>query len=341
MYNPSTKEKTWKSITVNNWVTPPPGQDARSCKSDAFSIVHQSTSSDPTHSENYTITAKISDDISLSLKVFRPNSVSGFKVGKSPKGGFTYFGTNQEKPDGYVVHRFWPRTKAVGHLTLGSGGSAMGGSSRIEEIKGVGMMVHAIQGMRPNLIARSWNFCWFTGKLPASDGHDTTAESDVSGIMMEFTTTEAHGRKRGGEGGTVVNVGCINIGDTVVVTAETQWADQAGAAATSPVVSRATHYDAVLDKDTGYQQPQKLAFTWAGPIPQAPAEIVKANIKMDVGFGDTSNGLIEKVDVLSEIPAVLKTIVNAMGTKPYIYQVCFECNRLPLLGLNYPIVDAA
>jgi Svf1-like C-terminal lipocalin-like domain/Svf1-like N-terminal lipocalin domain len=318
----------WKSITVNNWVTPPPGQDNRSCKSDAFSIVHQSTSSDPTHSENYTITAKVSSELSISLNVSRPNSVSGFKVGNAPTGGFTYFGTNKEKPDGYVVHRFWPRTKGVGRLIFGSGGSAQGGGSRIEEISGVGMMVHAIQGMRPNLIARSWNFCWFTGKLPASDEHNTAADTGVSGIMMEFITTESYGRKQGGDGGTAVNVGCVNIGNTVVVTAETQWAD-AGGAINTPVISRATHYDAIMDRETGYAQPQKLAFSWLGPVPGTPAEVVKASLSMDVGFGETSNGLIEKVDVLSEIPAVLKTIVNAMGTKPYIYQVRARFSHSP------------
>jgi hypothetical protein len=33
-------------------------------------------------------------------------------------------------------------------------------------------------------------------------------------------------------------------------------------------------------------------------------------------------GLIEKVDVLAEIPYVIKSVVNYVaGTKPYIYQV--------------------
>ena len=320
LYDPSTKEQTWKSVSVSDWVTPPPGQDGRSCKSDSFSIVHRSTSSDPTHSENYTITARVSPEISLSLNVSRPNNVSGFKVGNGPTGGFTYFGTNKEKADGYVVHRFWPRTKAVGRLIFGQGGSAQGVDSRIEEISGVGMMVHAIQGMRPNLIARTWNFCWFTGKLPASDEHNPAADTGVSGIMMEFTTTDGYGRKKGGEGGTVVNIGCVNVGDKVVVTAETQWADAVGAV-NAPVVSRATHYDTVLDKDTGYQQPQKLSFTWAGPIPEAPTDMVKASLSMDVGFAETSRGLIEKVDLLAEIPAFVKTVVNVLGTRPYIYQV--------------------
>ncbi|KAG8816310.1 putative cell survival pathways protein, partial [Serendipita sp. 399] len=159
LYNPSTKETIWRSTTVNNFVTPPPGQDKRSCKSDSFSVVYRPTSSDATHSENYMITAKLSDDISILLTVSRPNDASGVKIGKSPHGGFTYFGTNKDKADGYVVHRFWPQTKVTGHLTLGTPGSAAsGGTAHIEEFRGHGMLVHAIQGMRPNLVASRWNF---------------------------------------------------------------------------------------------------------------------------------------------------------------------------------------
>jgi hypothetical protein len=284
-----------------------------------FTIVHRDTS-DPDYSENYTINVNVGPEIQLSIIVSRPNSVPGVKVGKSPNGGYTYFGQNKDRPDGYVVHRFWPRTKFSGHLTWGANGSAMGGGSGIEEIKGVGMMVHAIQGLRPNLVARRWNFCWFTGTLPAGDGHEAEG---VSGIMMEFTTPEAYGRKRGGEGGVTVNVGNITIGDKVIVTAETKWPDEA-AASNVPIMSRATHMDTLLDKDTGYNAPQSILFSWQGLVTNSPvaAESTKAELLLDVGAGKESKGLIEKVDVLAEIPKVLKAVVNMTGTKPYIYQVC-------------------
>jgi hypothetical protein len=320
LHNPATKETLWKSLNVSNFVTPPPGQDKRSCRSELFTIVHQSTSSDPTHSENYTITAKIADDLQLSLTVSRPNNISGFKVGNAPTGGFTYFGTNKERPDGYVVHRFWPKTKVVGHLTYGGGGSAVGGSSgsRIEEIKGIGMMVHAIQGMRPNLIATRWNFAWFAGSAPVHE--DSAHKVAVSAIMMEFTTPSNYGRKRGGEGGVTVNVGCVSIGEEIVVTAQTEWADEAKGAS-APVISRATHIDTTYDKDTGYDQPQQISFEWEGPLASDTSKKVKADLMLDVGFGETSRGLVEKVDVLQELPLVIKKLVNMTGTKPYIYQV--------------------
>lgn len=312
LYNPATKEVTWRSSSVSNFVTPPPGQDKRSCKSDTFSIVYRPSSSDPDHSENYTVTAKVSDDISVSLIVTRPNHAPSVKIGSLPKGGYTYFGTNMDNADGYVVHRFWPQTKVSGHITFGSAGGAAGSAGRIEQFTGFGMLVHAIQGMRPNLIARRWNFCWFTGHIPDSDKR-------VSAIMMEFTTTESHGRKKGGEGGVVVNVGCVSVGERVAATAETKWPD-APRIQNAPVISRATHLETVLDKDTGYMQPQKIEFSWQNVIAQDKEHKFKADLLLDVGFGEHSKGLIEKVDVLAEIPKVLKTIVHATGTKPYIYQ---------------------
>lgn len=307
----------WRSLTAKDFVSPPPGQDKRSCKSDLFSVVHRDTSTDPDHSENYTINVQLGTDLQLSLNVFRPNSVPGVKVGKSPHGGYSYFGTNKDKADGYVVHRFWPRTKVTGHLMWGGGGSAAGsGGARMEEIKGTGMMVHAIQGMRPNLIARNWNFCWFTGTLPAGDGHEAQG---VSGIMMEFTTPDNYGRKRGGDGGVTVNVGNVTIGDHVVVTAETKWPDEQSSSSAA-VMSRATHLDKLYDKDTGYDAPQKIQYSWQGPVAHSQ-ESLKAELLVDVGAGEQSKGLIEKVDFLAELPKVLKALVNATGTKPFIYQV--------------------
>jgi hypothetical protein len=151
---------------------------------------------------------------------------------------------------------------------------------------------------------------------------------------MEFTTTDAHGRKKGGEGGVIVNVGCISVGDKVVVTGETKWPDEArDNNAGTPVKSRATHYTTVHDGETGYAPPTKIGFEWKGVVPHHPEDSVEGAITMEVGEGQTSRGLIEKVNVLAEIPPVLKKIVNMMGTNPYIYQVSLSLLLLPFLFL--------
>ncbi|KAF9238520.1 oxidative stress survival, Svf1-like protein [Melanogaster broomeanus] len=302
IYNPKTNKSIWRSINVSNFVTAPPGLDMRSCKADQFSITCK-PSSDPSHPEMYVIRANLSDDLQVSLDVSRPASVPGFKVGKGPKGGFSYFGADLDKPEGYVIHRFWPRTVASGHIIH---------KGQATVVKGVGMFVHAIQGMRPNLVASRWNFADF----------QSTAYGGVSAIQMEFTTLDTYGRHGPGSGGVTVNVGSLVLGGKLaVVTAETRWPDEP-LKESSPVMSRVTHIDPVHDSDTGYKQPSALDFRWAGPsILTGSQGTVSASLSVDVGKPHAPKGLIEKVDVLAEIPYVIKTMLNhVVGTKPYIYQ---------------------
>jgi len=300
IYNPNTKGIIWKSINVTNFELAPAGLDKRSCKGDQFSIIHKSAPGTD-YPESYTIRANLADDLQISLDIVRPVGVPGYKIGKGPQGGFSYFGPDLEKPDGYAVHRFWPHDMATGHII--SKGHAL-------TAKGPGMMVHAIQGMRPNLVAARWNFANFQSE----------AHGGVSAVQMEFMTIDAYGKKGDGSGGVKVNVGSLVLGGKLVaVTAETAWPgeDQLDNAA---VISRATHSGLVADADTGYDAPSEMVFRWAGPSLGAEGT-VDATLKVDVGGPAAPKGLIEKVDVLAEIPYVLKTVVNYVaGTKPYIYQ---------------------
>ncbi|KZT00804.1 oxidative stress survival Svf1-like protein [Laetiporus sulphureus 93-53] len=302
LYNPATKERIWKSINVTNFVTPPPGLDKRSSKADEFSITHHS---DPgsDHPESYHIRVNLSDDLQISLDVKRPASAPGWKVGKGPKGGFSYFGYDLENPDGYVVHRFWPWDYATGTIIR---------SGRAQSVQGPGMFVHAIQGMRPNLVAARWNFAHFTS--PEYGG--------CSAVQMEFTTTDSYGRHGSGSGFVAVNVGSLVLGGKLVaITAETKWPDEA-LPDSEGVISRAVHTKLAHDPDTSYDAPMELVFRWAGPslLPEAPGAL-DATLTVDVGPPSSYKGLIEKVDVLAEIPYVIKTMVNYVaGTKPYIYQ---------------------
>ena len=290
-------------MNVTNFVTPPPGLDKRSSKADQFSITYKSKpgSDEP---EGYTIRANYDNELQISLDVVRPASVPGFKVGKGPKGGFSYFGPDLAKPDGYVVHRFWPRTTGKGLVML---------KGKAIEAKGTGMMVHAIQGMRPDTVAGRWNFAHFQSE----------AHGGVAAIQMEFTTTDAYGKAGAGSGHVTVNVGSLVLANRLVaVTAETKWPGEPQPDAAA-VVSRAFHARTAHDPDTGYDAPTELVFRWAGPvIGGAEGEAVDATTQVELGPPNASKGLIEKVDVLAEIPYVIKTMVNYVaGTKPHIYQV--------------------
>ncbi|KAF5382172.1 hypothetical protein D9615_004403 [Tricholomella constricta] len=302
-FDPQTKETIWKSINVNNFVTPPPGLDKRSSKADEFSITFKHTPGSD-HPESYTIRANLGTDLQLSFEIARPASIPGWKVGKGPKGGYTYFGPDPAKAEGYAIHRFWPHFRATGHMIH---------KGKAASYQGPGMMVHAIQGMRPNLLAASWNFGNFQ-----SEQH-----GGVSAIQMEFKTCDSHGQKGPGSGGVWVNVGSLVVGGKLVaVTAETKWPDEEPL--NDGVVSRTTHLNAVLDPDTSYKQPRQILFEWQAPsiLLESPGT-VKAKLEVDVGDLENPKGLIEKVDVLAEIPYVVRMAVNYVaGTKPYIYQWC-------------------
>jgi len=302
VFNPGTGEKTWRSVNVSNFVTPPPDLDKRSSKSDEFTITHADNPGTD-YPESYTISANLSDGVQITIEVRRPVAVPGFKIGKGPDGGYSYFGPDAAQPEGYVVHRFWPLTRTSGKISV---------NGKPLAVDGPGMFVHAIQGMRPNLVASRWNFTHF--QSPAHGG--------VSAVQMEFTTTNAYGRKGAGSGYVSVNVGGLVIGGKLAtVTAETKWPDE-DQPDKADLVSRAQHVKGVHDPDTGYPQPTELVFRWAAPsiVPDVPG-LVEGSLTVDVGGPSEPKGLIEKVDVLAEIPTVVKTVVSYVaGTKPYIYQ---------------------
>ena len=319
----------WRSVNVSNFVTPPGPSggvtyDKRSSRADEFTIIHKSGNLPDGAAESYTINANPSRDIQIALVISRPASAPGFKLGKGSKGGFSNFGTDPENREGYVVHRFWPRTVASGHIV--HGGKAI-------TAHGPGMFVHAIQGMRPNLVASRWNFANF----------QSNEYGGVSAIQMEFTTLEQFGRKGAGSGCVKVNVGSLVVGGKLVaVTGETTWPDEP-LSDHALIKSRATHFDTQVDSDTNYSPPSRLVFEWAGPSVATDLRgNISAKLDVDVGTPQSPKGLVEKVDVLAEIPKVIKAVVNYVaGTKPYIYQVCHVLlhNQMEV-HVYFPVVES-
>ena len=87
-------------------------------------------------------------------------------------------------------------------------------------------------------------------------------------------------------------------------------------------VSSASHRSPTKDKETGYLAPGGIDFEWESERRdgkgRAGAKLGVDELGLVVGEG----GLIEKVDVLAEIPYVIrKGLAAVTGTKPYIFQV--------------------
>lgn len=137
-----------RSINVSNFTTPPSGLGS---KADKLSITCR-PSTDPSHLEMCAIRAHLPDDSQVSLYVLHLARVPEFKVGSGPNCGFSYFVPDEDKPEDYAVHHFWLCTIASGRFIH---------KGQIVEAKGTVIVVHAIQGMRPDLAASSWNFANF------------------------------------------------------------------------------------------------------------------------------------------------------------------------------------
>jgi Svf1-like C-terminal lipocalin-like domain/Svf1-like N-terminal lipocalin domain len=168
-------------------------------------------------------------------------------------------------------HIFWPRT----HVT----GSVIANGHTIDA-KGLGMYVHAIQGMKPHHAACKWNFGNFQGK-------------NISAVMMEFTTPPSYGSQ-------VVNIGGIVKED--------------GTLAAAMVENAAIHKTVEKDEETGWDAPTSLELSWMGQT--------KDGVEVTAITDSDLKNLVERVDVLAEIPAVIKAfIAGVAGTKPFIYQV--------------------
>lgn len=318
LYDPVTGKREWRSANVSGFTTPAPSKgattfDKRSSKSDQFTITL-----DPAHPDTYTIEGKYDADTDVSLKFKRMEGAPGFKLGSGPKGGLTYFGAEKATggskdgspdyaagADGYVVHRFWPRCVVSGVVRVGKEVLSL------DPADSRGIFVHAIQGMRANLVAAKWNFGYF---------NSTDEKEGVSLMMMEFTTTSSYGRK-------TINVGSVVVGDQLVAVV----AD-----------GSATHLENEQeDTDTSYPAPGKIRWNWASSRSLLPSNgsedesnTVSAEILLDLqpegskaapaGSAPAQRqfrGLIEKVDFLAHIPFVVKKVISYVaGTKPFIYQ---------------------
>ena len=154
----------------------------------------------------------------------------------------------------------------------------------LHEVEGDGTFIHAIQGMQPQLIASNWNFCNFHSK-----------EASLS--MMQFQTTKQYGAININQGSIVLNGKLISVS----------------------VENHVELLDLAKDEETEYDIPQKIKLTWKGKTikeegDEEPAKDVHVEMMVTV------KNLVDKIDVLNEIPWFLKKLVQTFVVKPYIYQ---------------------
>ncbi|KAK9701295.1 putative cell survival pathways protein [Basidiobolus ranarum] len=67
-----------------------------------------------------------------------------------------------------------------------------------------------------------------------------------------------------------------------------------------------------LDPETKYEVPTEIKYTWLGETLQKEKFCAEMTVK--------SQFLIAKIDVLSELPYLLRKVIQTLFTKPYVYQ---------------------
>jgi hypothetical protein len=114
--------------------------------------------------------------------------------------------------------------------------------------------------------------------------------------MMQFQTTKQYGSVNINQGSLVLNdkLKCVCVDNHVEL------------------------MDLYKDEETEYEIPKKVKFTWKGKtIKENDADEAK---DVDIVMVVPTTNLIDKIDVLAEIPYVIRKLVQTFVVKPYIYQ---------------------
>jgi len=114
-----------------------------------------------------------------------------------------------------------------------------------------------------------------------------------SACLMQFTTPPSYGS-------TVVNVGgIVKDGEIIMAGCDCE----------------VTHTATKGDVENEWPEPTTIKYTWSGKTKDGkPVEAVVEGALED---------RLDRIDVMAEVPGFVKQIVaGAVGTKPYIYQVC-------------------
>ncbi|SCU81997.1 LANO_0B04808g1_1 [Lachancea nothofagi CBS 11611] len=228
--------------------------------------------------------SSVSPDTTIDLTFDRV--VPGVKVGENST---TYYGDNVEQPWGTMRHIFWPRNLCHGSLkfdvSIGTEAASYRTVSFSKDVPVYSMFVMAIQGMKPHHAAKSWNFLNFQ-----SDTH--------SAVLMEFTTPRSYGN-------TEISVGILCSKDDVIAVT---------------INNKVTHLDPIIDS-VGWSIPQSLVISFKGVSSKVADDEVATATPITASVEGPLTQLVERVDVMKEIPSFVKNIVSGVaGTKPYIYQ---------------------
>ncbi|CCE63288.1 hypothetical protein TPHA_0E01960 [Tetrapisispora phaffii CBS 4417] len=274
------------------------------------------------------VVANVNEIVSLDL--FFTRVTDGCKLGNDPN---TYFGDNVEEPWGKIRHIFWPRNKLVGTINIKyeepreeQGNQKEGEEEQqlksfiektikfTEEKPALSMFVLAFQGMKPHHAAKAWNFINFQS-------------DEYSVILIEFITPKSYAN-------TKVSIGIVTDSEKILSVATNNNFEHIDSTVDSigwPVPKAIKCTFNGISADLSDDQVKKMYGENNGTLKEQEIAVVNVNL----------TNLIERIDVMNEIPQFVKNIVSGVaGTKPYIYQYAgdedfnIEINNKKVKGLG-------
>ncbi|KAG0237584.1 oxidative stress survival, Svf1-like protein [Mortierella sp. GBAus27b] len=189
----------------------------------------------------------------------------GYKIGE----GKSFFG------DGYVSHKFWPACKVTGMMVV---------NGQAQDMTGEGTFVHAVQGMRPHLVASKWSYVDFAG-------NNAEGQRKARLSLIQFTTPEYYGSATVTQGSIVLDGQLVGVA----------------------VHNKTEFVKTEHDEETGYNPPTEVNYVWEG-------KTIEGSTPFKAVLNVKPKGLCQKVDLLAEIPWALRKVVATFVAKPIIYQ---------------------
>lgn len=211
--------------------------------------------------------------------------------------GNVYFGADQG--DGILNQKF-----IIGAPTKGTIKRSSKKEAENEAFDGISLCVHQFQGLRPNLIGSRWNFCNFVGIENAGAGFDTsltpaTAIDPViwNMFMIQVKTPQAYGNA-------TINKGSIHSSKDGLLSLSTN--------DTGPSPNYIRTLEPTIDPNTDYYLPKQIEYCWSGFDLQGRPFKAVCHSRPTI--------MVARINVLEQLPFVFRKVVEALISKPYVYQ---------------------
>lgn len=219
--------------------------------------------------------------------LFKPSTPNGVKFGTDPN---TYYGPSIEEQWGSMRHVYHPRCQVEGTVTNLSTGDVI----EMTNEKTFGLYVMALQNMKPHHCAKEWRFAWFVNETESL-------------VLMQFETPKSYGNS-------IVSQAIVTIDD-----------DNETKIIACPCENDLKLLGQYKDEETGWSYAKSIEYTFNGYEIKDNSvdneQITEDSKAITFELKGELSELIERMDVMNEIPQFVKNIVSGVtATKPFIYQ---------------------